>query len=85
VGWRWHIKAFRDSGKRGGIAHGISPTQCQDPLIQLCPQVLVIGEGRGIGRAGVEAAAWRWEAFVAFEAFLAAVPDAEPLETDWVE
>ena len=56
--------------------------QRQDQLVQLCPQGFVIGDGRGIGRAGVEAAEGRSEEFVAF---LAAVPDAEPLETDRVE
>jgi hypothetical protein len=70
-----------NSGNRGSFPRRISPPQRQDPLVQLGPQGLVIGEGRGIGRAGAEAADGRREEF---EAFLAAVPDAEPLETDRV-
>jgi hypothetical protein len=76
------VRHFRTPEIDTKLPRRISPPQRQDPLDPLCPQGLEIGEGRGIGRAGAEAAACRWEAF---KAFLAAVPDAEPLETDRVE
>ena len=50
---------------RAAFPRRISPPQRQDQLVQLCPQGLVIGHGRGIGRAGVEAAEGRREAFEA--------------------